>query len=77
MADNAIHISDATLKKLSTLRQSEEDSYDAVISRLLNDVEEDVLSPSDIADIKKGLDDIKRGRTQTEEALLIEFGVDA
>jgi len=48
-----------------------------VISRLIDDAEEDVLSLSDIEEIKKGMDEIKRGKTLSEEILLREFGEEA
>lgn len=51
------------------------ESYDEVINKLLDDVEEGELNEETIDDIRKGVREIKEGKSQQIEDVAKEFGI--
>ena len=75
MGFTTIQVSSETLERLKSAKTYPRESYDEVINKTLDDIEEGELTDEAIADIKEGLDDIKAGRTHTIEAVAKELGV--
>ena len=70
-----IKVEDETLKRLDCFRNSAEESYDKIINRILNEVEEGELSEETVADISRGLKEVKEGKGQLLENVAKEFGI--
>ena len=70
-----IQVKDATLDRLKTRKEYARESYDELLNKLLDQSDEGELSTAAIDSIKRGLDDIKRGRTSSLEKVAKEFGV--
>ncbi len=75
MGKTTIQINVETLGRLKALKNFERQSYDEVLNRLINNCEEESLSEEEIAEIQKGLEDIKRGRVKPIEQVAKELGI--
>ncbi len=69
-----IQIKDKTLKRLKFFKASTKESYDEIINKMLNEIEEGELSHETIEDIKTGLREIKEGKGESIEKVAKEFG---
>lgn len=58
-----IQIKKDTAESLKELKDYNRQSYDEIIRKLIEINDEEMLTNKDIDNIKKGLDDIKAGRT--------------
>ena len=70
-----IQVRDETLSRLKYFKESSKESYDEVINKVLDDIEEGELSEETIEDIRKGLQEVKEGKGQTIEDVAREFGI--
>lgn len=70
-----IQIKDETLNRLKYFKGASKESYDEVINKVLDDVEEGELSEETIADISRGLKEVKEGKGQLLEDVAKEFGI--
>jgi predicted CopG family antitoxin len=75
MEKTTIQINVETLERLRTMKNFERQSYDDVLNVLIENQTEENLSNEEIAEIQKGLEDIKLGRTKSIEQVAKEFGV--
>lgn len=75
MEKTTIQISMNTLEKLKSFKNIERQSYDEVLNNLIDNCEEEVLDKEEIEEIKKGLDDIKRGKVSSIESVARELGI--
>jgi len=75
MGLTTIQVSSETLERLKSAKEYSRESYDDVINKILDDIEEGELTDEAIAKIKKGLDDIKAGRTISLEEAAKRLGV--
>lgn len=71
-----IQLEQETVKRLQQHKMSTRQPYDEIINRLLDEAEDDTLTPEDIEEIKDGLEQIKAGKTISLEDLSKELGVD-
>ena len=70
-----IQIKNNTLERLKFFKESSKESYDEIINKILNDIEEGELTEKTIDDIRIGLREIKEGKGDLIEDVAKEFGV--
>ena len=70
-----IQISTNTLERLSEQKRFGRESYDEVLNFIMDEYEDEPLSLDDVDSIKRGLDDIKKGRVYKIEDLAKEYGI--
>ena len=70
-----IQIKDGTLVRLKFFKDYSKESYDELINKLLDDIEEGELTDDAINDIKIALKEVKEGKGETIENVAKEFGV--
>jgi len=75
MEKTTIQINFETLKRLKSLKNFERQSYDELLNSLINNCEEESLSEEEINEIQKGLEDVKKGRVYSIEAVARELGI--
>ncbi len=75
MEKTTIQINTETLKRLKAIKNFERQSYDDVLNNLIDSNEEEFLDEEEIEEIKKGLEDIKRGRIKPIEQVAKELGI--
>ncbi len=77
MEQSTIKLSKKIKKDLEKQKNHSKETYQDVITRLLQHYkeDEDYLSPQDIKDIEEGLADIKAGRTYTTKELSKKLGL--
>ena len=73
----SIQLEKRTKTKLEKLKIFPRESYDDVVNRLLNMIEEDegILSEKTIRDLEEGVADIKAGRVYTSEQVKKKLGL--
>lgn len=62
-----IQIKEKTLERLKYFKEGEKESYDDVLNKLMNDVEEGELSDFAFEGILRGINDAKAGRVSSIE----------
>ncbi len=70
-----IQISRSTLDRLKFFKEVAKESYDEVINKILDTIEEGELSDDVIEDLKIALKEVKEGKGQPIEEVAKEFGV--
>ena len=70
-----IQIKEKTLMRLKYFRSYSKESYDEILNKLLNTVEEGELTEDAINDIQKALREMKAGKGESIEKVAKEFGV--
>jgi len=75
MEKTTIQINFETLERLKSLKNSERQSYDELLNNLINNCEEESLNEEEINEIQKGLEDVKKGRVYSIEAVAKELGI--
>ena len=75
MEKTTIQINFETLERLKSLKNFERQSYDELLNSLINNCEEESLSEEEINEIQKGLEDVKKGRVYSIEAVARELGI--
>lgn len=75
MEKTTIQINLETLEKLKALKSFDRQSYDELIRNLIDNLEEETISEEEINEIKRGLEDIKRGKVYTIESIARELGI--
>jgi len=75
MHKTTIQINVETLERLKSLKNIERQSYDDVLNNLMDGSEEESLNEEEIEDIKKALENVKRGKVKPIELVAKELGV--
>ncbi|MDP2750021.1 MAG: hypothetical protein Q8O89_04265 [Nanoarchaeota archaeon] len=75
MSATTIQVKQETLAKLKYFKQFEKESYDEIISKLIEVVEEGELREESIKGIGRGLIDVKEGRTKSINDLAKEMNI--
>ena len=75
MEKTTIQINESTLRKLKALKTMERQSYDELLNNLIDNQEEETMSDEELAEIQKGLEDIKKGRVKRIEQAIKELGI--
>ena len=75
MEKTTIQISQETLERLKMLKVIEKQSYDDLLNSLIDNQEEEILSESEIEEIKEGLENIRKGKVKSIEQVAKELGI--
>jgi len=75
MEKTTIQVDKNTLERLKTFKQHNKDSYDFVLNNILDDAEENVLSEKEMEEIKFVLEEVKKGKVYSIEAVAKELGI--
>lgn len=75
MNKTTIQISVDTLERLKSMRAHQKQSYDELLNTMIDEVEEETLSETEINEIKKSLEEIKEGKVYTIAQVAKELGV--
>jgi len=70
-----IQINSETLERLKMFKQHPRESYEEVLNKLLDEAEEDPLSPEEIEDIQEALEEVKQGKVIPFSKVLKEAGI--
>ncbi|MFC1768394.1 hypothetical protein ACFLZX_01395 [Nanoarchaeota archaeon] len=70
-----IQLKDQTLERLKYFKEASKESYDEIINKILDDVEEGELSDETIEDLRTGLQEIKAGKGEDIEDVAKELGI--
>lgn len=70
-----IQVKDDTLERLKFFKGSAKESYDEVINKALDEIEEGMLSDETLEDIRTGLREIKEGKGEPIEKVAKELGI--
>ena len=70
-----IQLKNNTLDRLKFFRGYSKESYDEIINKIMDDVEEGELTENAIKDIQEGLLEVKKGKGQKIEDVAKELGV--
>jgi len=69
-----IQLKKSTLNRLQKYKQHPRESYDVVVNTLMDNTEDD-LTPEEIEDLQKALEDVKQGKVKTLSEAAKELGV--
>ena len=75
MEKTTIQLNSKTLGRLKLLKNFERQSYDDVLNNLIDNFEEEELSPEEIDEINRGLENIKNGKVKSIEQVAKELGI--
>ena len=75
MVVTSIQVKEHTLHRLKEHKYFERQSYDAVINRILDEVEDETLSDDEIDDLKAALQEVKEGKLHKLEDVARELGI--
>ena len=75
MEKTTIQINIETLERLKALKNFERQSYDELLTNLIDNCEEESLSDEEINDIKIALENVKRGKVKPIEQVAKELGI--
>lgn len=75
MEKTTIQLNIETLGRLKLLKNFERQSYDDLLNNLIDNFEEEELSPEEIDEINKGLDNIRKGKVKSIEQVAKELGI--
>jgi len=75
MEKTTIQINLETLEKLKLLKNFERQSYDEILNNLIDNNDSETLEENEIAEIQRGLEDIKKGRVKSIEHVARELGI--
>jgi len=70
-----VQIKEKTLERLKFFKHYSKESYDEVINKVLDGIEEGELTEDAIDDIKTALREVKEGKGEAIEDVAKEFGV--
>ncbi len=70
-----IQIKNKTLERLKFFKETTKESYDEILNKILDEIEEGELTEETIKDIQTGLREIKEGKGESIEKVAKEFGV--
>jgi macrodomain Ter protein organizer (MatP/YcbG family) len=75
MQKTTIQVSVETLNRLKSVKRHVRESYDEVLNYLIDEAEEDELTSEEIDDIKKALENVKKGKVKPIEQVAKELGI--
>ncbi|MBI4141393.1 hypothetical protein HY484_00540 [Candidatus Woesearchaeota archaeon] len=70
-----IQIEKKTLERLKYFKEHEKESYNEIVNKLIDEVEEGELSDFAFEGILRGIRDIKEGRTTPIQDVAKKFGI--
>lgn len=75
MEKTTLQLNFETLARLKLFKRFERESYDEVLTNLMDEIEEETLSDSEITEIQKALEEVKKGKVYSLESVAKELGV--
>jgi len=75
MGTTTIQVKNQTVERLKFFKGYSKESYDEVINKILDDIEEGELTDEAIKDIEVALKEVKEGKGESIEKVAKEFGV--
>ncbi|MFT4261426.1 MAG: hypothetical protein ACMXX9_03265 [Candidatus Woesearchaeota archaeon] len=75
MEKTTIQIKKSTLNRLKNLKNYERESYDEILNKVMDNVDEEILTDEEIKDIKISLDNVKKGKTKSIEQVAKDMGI--
>mgnify|MGYP001568652705 CR=1 FL=1 len=76
MEKTTIQINYKTLERMKNLKSHERQSYDDLLNSIFDDVDEEMLNPDEIEEIKIALENVKKGKAKPIEQVARELGVE-
>lgn len=73
--NTTIQVKDKTVERLKYFKEYSKESYDEIINKLADVIEEGELTEKAIEKINQGLKDIEKGKTKTLEAYAKKRGI--
>jgi predicted CopG family antitoxin len=70
-----IQVKNETLERLKYFKEHGKESYDEVINRILNKLEDGEFSDEFIRGIKRGIEDVRNGKTKPIESVAKDLGI--
>lgn len=70
-----IQINQETLEKLKKFKQHNRESYDEILNKILDEIEEESLNEKEIDEIKEALENVRKGLVKPIEQVAKEIGV--
>jgi rRNA maturation endonuclease Nob1 len=70
-----IQIKKTTLERLKEQKLTERQSYDEVLNTILDERDEETLSPEEISDLQEALEQVKKGQLYKIEDVAAELGI--
>lgn len=70
-----IQIEQKTLQRLKYFKEYEKETYDELVNKLMNDIEEGELSDGAFEGILRGIRDAREGRTSSIQSVAKKFGM--
>ena len=70
-----MQLSKDTLERLKLFKRHGRESYEEVITCLMDEVDEESLSDDEIKDIQEALEEVRQGKTKTIEQVAKELGI--
>lgn len=70
-----IQIEQKTLQRLKYFKEYEKETYDELVNKLMNDVEEGELSDTAFEGILRGIRDAREGKTSSIQSIAKKLGV--
>ena len=75
MGKTTIQINQSTLERLKALKRYERESYDELLSNLIEEAEDETLTEDEIEDLKEALEEVKQGKTKPIEKVAEELNI--
>jgi len=75
METTIIQLKKKTAEKLKSFKVYGRQSYDEVINKLIQEVEEEPLTDQEIKEIEEGLEDVKAGRVKPIGEVAKSYGI--
>lgn len=75
MEKTTIQINLSTLERLKALKSFERQSYNELLTNIIDNAEEESLSKKEIEEIKIALENIKKGKVKPIEQVAKELGI--
>lgn len=75
MEKTTIQVNSKTLERLKSMKKHSRESYDETLNFLIDEAEDDELTPEELEDIQKALEEVKQGKTTPIEEVAKELGI--
>ena len=75
MGKSTIQLNKSTIERLKENKNYSRESYDELINSILDERDDEVLTPEEIDDLKEALEEVKRGETVPIEEVAKDLGI--